>query len=550
MTNLTPRPTRLVPPIQGRPGARALQDAMAHDRAGRADAAEEGYRDAAREAMAAGAPTVLSEALRRLSVLRQRLGRGEEPPRETCRRAHEVALAAGERALAAEALNSLAIFDLEEGEVAGAERGFEEALALAGDSARLRGHIEQNLGIVANIRGDLDAALGHYERSLGAFDAAEDERGRAIAYHNLGMMSADRRAWDAAESYFDRCLRAADALGDANLRALALMNRSEVYVARQRFDEARAGVQDALRTFDRLGEVRGKADAYKTLGVIHRETGRPVLAEERLRQATALASEHGYVLVEAEASRELAQLYREQGRNQDTLRLLNQSHRLFRRLDARVDLVDVGGKTAELEGAYLAIVRDWGRSIETADSYTHGHCERVADYAVAIARALGLDDEAVTTIRIGAYLHDLGKVKVPDEILNKPGRLTPEEFEVMAMHPVYGVEMLAGIDFPWDILPMIRWHHEKYDGTGYPDRLRGDEIPLSAQILCAADVFDALTSTRSYRTAMTTERAMEIVRETRQHWREDVFAALERAVAEIAPGERRNEGQAEQRQAA
>jgi putative nucleotidyltransferase with HDIG domain len=448
-----------------------------------------------------------------------------------------VAREAGESTLAAEALNSLAAFALEAGDLDGARAGFREALGLVDGSARLRGHIEQNLGIVANIRGDLAAAMGHYARSLAAFEQAEDARGRAIAYHNLGMVTADRGQWDEAARHFDRCLAAADALGDLNLRALALMNRSEVHVARQRFDAARAGVQEALRIFDQLGAVRGKADAYKLLGVVHRDTGRPVLAEERLRQAIDLARETGYVLAEAEASRELAQLYRDQGRNQDALTLLNASHRLFKRLDARIDLVDVGAKTAALEGTYLAIVRDWGRSIETADSYTHGHCERVAEYAVAIARALGLADEEVTTIRIGAYLHDLGKVKVPDEILNKPGRLTPEEFEVMAMHPVHGVEMLAGIDFPWDILPMIRWHHEKYDGTGYPDRLKGDEIPLSAQILCAADVFDALTSTRSYRTAMTTARAMEVMGETRHHWRADVFEALERAVAELAPGE-------------
>lgn len=526
-------PTRATPSVAGRAGARTLQEARDLDRTGRPAEARAAYEAAVREAESAGESVVLAEALRRLAVLVQRQ-QGGEAARELCTRSRAVAHAAGDAALAAEALNSLGIFDLEAGHIEAARERFEEALALAGADPRLRGHVEQNLGIVANIRGDLGAALAHYARSLAAFDAAQDERGRMIAYHNLGMVSADRLMWDAADEYFRLCLAAAERLDDVQIRGHALMNRGEVLIARQRYDEARAGVQEALRIFDRTGVVRSKADAYKTLGVIHRDTGRPVLAEERLRQAIELAAECEYVLAEAEASRELAQLYREQGRNRDALRLLNASHRLFGRLDARIDLVDVGKKSAELEGTYLAIVRDWGRSIETADSYTHGHCERVAEYAVSIAAALGLSDEEVTTIRIGAYLHDLGKVKVPDEILNKPGRLTAEEFEVMKMHPVYGVEMLEGIDFPWDIMPMIRWHHEKYDGSGYPDRLRGDEIPLSAQVLCAADVLDALTSTRSYRKAMTLQEAMGEMRAMRRYWRADVFAALEQAVARLA----------------
>jgi putative nucleotidyltransferase with HDIG domain len=171
-------------------------------------------------------------------------------------------------------------------------------------------------------------------------------------------------------------------------------------------------------------------------------------------------------------------------------------------------------------------VREWGQSIESADSYTHGHCERVASYSVALGTALGLDKDELTTIRLGAYLHDVGKVRVPHEILNKPGRLTHEEFDVMKLHPVYGIELLAGVEFPWDIKPIIRWHHEKHDGSGYPDGLCGDEIPLTAQIIGIVDVYDALTTTRSYRGAMSNEQAIGIMRESRRHWRSDVVDAF------------------------
>src|SRR2546429_5541599 len=115
------------------------------------------------------------------------------------------------------------------------------------------------------------------------------------------------------------------------------------------------------------------------------------------------------------------------GRNQEALSLLNAAHRLLGRLDGGAHLVHVAGKMAELEAAYLAVVREWGQSLESADTYTFGHCERVAQLGVAVARALGLDEHAQTTVRLGAYLHDLGKVRVPHEILSKPGPLTRSE---------------------------------------------------------------------------------------------------------------------------
>jgi len=187
---------------------------------------------------------------------------------------------------------------------------------------------------------------------------------------------------------------------------------------------------------------------------------------------------------------------------------------------------------AELEAAYLVVVREWGQSIESTDTYTFGHCERVARYSVAIARALGMDQHAETTVRIGAYLHDLGKVRVPHEILSKPGPLTRDEFEVVQMHPIWGIELLAGVEFPWDVKPIIRWHHERYDGTGYPDRLRGDEVPLSAQVVGIADVYDALTTARPYRPAFSRAAALATVEGCRGSWSDAVYGAFLAFVAQ------------------
>jgi putative nucleotidyltransferase with HDIG domain len=483
------------------------------------------YKQAVCLAEDPGERAVLIEALRRLGVVYHRRDE-DEAAGELCRRSYREALELGDLVLAGEALNALAGFEFEAGEIAAARGIYRNALALAGTSAPLCGRIEQNLGILACIQGDHATADEHYRRSLEAFESAGDERGSALAYHNLGMIASRRGELEEAERAFTQSAAMAARAGDVHLEGLCELNRAEVCHGRQQYSEAMRRAEAALSLFERMGDRRAKSDAYRIIGMTFRETGRPALAEARLRASVALARETGSVLGQAEASRELGRLHQSMGRNQDALSLLNSAHQLFQRLDARSDLVDVSRKMSELEGAFLAVVRDWGQSIESADHYTYGHCGRVADYAVAVAQALGLDTMQQTTLRLGAYLHDVGKLRVPHEVLNKPGRLSDDEFELMKLHTVYGVELLAGVEFPWDIKPIIRWHHEKLDGTGYPDRLRGEEIPLAAQVIGIVDVYDALTTDRSYRSAMSRAAALLEMTRCQGWWRPEVFAAF------------------------
>jgi len=508
-----------------------LAEARIDERAGRIDAARQGYEAAVDLGERAGDRLAVAEALRRLAVIAHQRNEPDHA-RTLCQRSYATAVAVAEMETAAEALNTLGAIEFERGEMSRARELLAQALTLGGRRMDLRSRIEQNLGIIATVQGDHAAALGHYRSSLQACQAAGDPKGCAIAYHNLGMISADQGAWAEAERYYREAQRIAEATGDVHLQGLCLLNHSEVHLARQAFEEARGSAEAALAVFDGLGSRLDKADAYRVLGVVYRETGRFALSEARLNAAIELASGTESVLSEAEASRELGRLYQAMSRNQEALTLLNTAWRLFRRLDARLDLVDVEAKVADLEGTFLAVVRDWGQSIESADSYTYGHCGRVAAYAVAVAEALGLSQVELTTIRLGAYLHDVGKVKVPHEILNKPGRLTAEEFEVIKQHPAWGLELLAGIEFPWDLKPIIRWHHEKHDGSGYPDRLAGEQIPRAAQIICIVDVYDALTTTRSYRPAMTHQQAIACMRDTPQWWQPEVYAAFMRSVGQ------------------
>jgi len=196
-------------------------------------------------------------------------------------------------------------------------------------------------------------------------------------------------------------------------------------------------------------------------------------------------------------------------------------------------VTDAPAPRATLDANYLAAVRGLRLSIESSDGYTFGHSERVAFYASQVAAALGMAEVEIDAVRIGAYLHDIGKIRVPYDILNKAGRLTPAEFAVMKMHPLWGLELLEGVDFPFDVRSTIRWHHEKRDGSGYPDGLRGDEIPLCASIIGIVDVYDALTSARSYRPAMTPADALREMGARRGWWRPEVYDAF--LGAEVMP---------------
>jgi putative nucleotidyltransferase with HDIG domain len=512
-----------------RSAADLLASAREAERSGCIAEAAAQYERAIQEAEASDQRALLAEALRRLAVVRHE--RNEyDGARDLCNRSLVLAEQMGSFELAAEALNTLGCMLLREGVIADAEGAFKRALARPDVSRGLRARVERNLGIIANIQGDLDEARDRYTKSLDESRAIGDENGCAHALHNLGIVSTHLNALAEADEYFTKSLEIAERACDMRLRGLCLLNHADLDATRQRFEDARQKAEGALAIFDQLGARSQKSAAYRVIGVVYRETGKLTLAESRLRSAITLAEDAGSVLPEAEATRDLALVYQAMGRNQEALLLLNRSHALFRRLDARRDLVNVDSKVRQLEESFLVLVREWGQSIESSDSYTFGHCGRVADNAVAVARELGLDNLAQTTIRLGAYLHDLGKVKVPHEILNKPGPLTRDEFEVVQMHPVWGMELLDGVEFPWDIKPIIRWHHEKHDGTGYPDRLRGDEIPLTAQIVGIADVYDALTTTRAYRPAMTHEAAVAEILKTRSAWSNVVVDAFVRAM--------------------
>jgi diguanylate cyclase (GGDEF)-like protein/putative nucleotidyltransferase with HDIG domain len=189
------------------------------------------------------------------------------------------------------------------------------------------------------------------------------------------------------------------------------------------------------------------------------------------------------------------------------------SYRLYLgRLEAEMKHVEIEKRHVEdVAKLHLRTIEALALAIEAKDHTTHKHLQRVRVYALEVGKELGFTPEEIEALRAAALLHDIGKLAVPEHIINKPGRLTPEEFEKMKIHPVVGAEILERVAFPYPVAPIVRAHHERWDGTGYPDGRKGEEIPRGARVLSAVDCLDALASHRQYRNALPLDDAMKEV---------------------------------------
>ena len=457
----------------------------------------------------------------RLSALRW-LGRAylEQGNRGAAIDVLEAAVAAAKQAnlpsAIAQALNVVAIVHQTGGDLDRAETMYREAraTALSIRDAEAMAMIDQNLGTVASIRGDLLGALEAYELSLAGYrdlgmrdQAAQVLNNIGLAYTDLGELENAQRAYAEAEATFGE---EKDHTNELNVA----LNQVQLCIATGRLDEA---MDRAAPLLELTGEIAPswRGEVYRHVGVIWRERGDYVQAAEYLGRASESAEESEDLLLKADVAEQLAELYWTQKRHRDMLSHLNKSHAYYSRLKAQHRVAQVERRNTALEARFLEMAHHWGDSIESKDHYTQGHCERVAYFACVLADSAGMDSQSLFWFRLGALLHDIGKIIVPTEVLNKAGKLSTEEWAIMRRHPEAGLELVADIDFPGDVRAIIRNHHERWDGQGYPDGLKGEEIPFAARILCVADVYDALTTARSYRDSMTHARAAEEMRQSK-----------------------------------
>ncbi len=488
-----------------------LEDAQSSERAGQREIARRKY-ETALYILGRGDGRAAALILRRIG--RTYIDDGEhDAALDVLTAGLAIAEAHGDLAAVAHAMNTMAGLHLLRGSLDEAEAlsaQVKRAAAATGED-RLAAMVSQNLGIIASMRGNLAGAIEHYTASLDSYRALGMGEYLGPVLNNMGLVYTQLDRLDEAQAAYDEAVTHCSAIGDVPGRLLALINSTSLWLARGEIDRAMGLCTTVLTEATAVGDQRALAETYKHLGIIARMRGELAESEHQLAAAYDDAMRRQDLLLAAETAREQAVLYERMDNSRATLRALSQSYRLFQQLRSQHNLADVQRRLGRLERQFYDIVTRWAQTIESKDAYTLGHCERVADYACALARDVGFDDITMFWFRIGALLHDVGKVVVPSEILNKPGLLTAEEREIMQRHAAAGSELLRDIDFPWDVLPMVRGHHERWDGTGYPDRLAGEAIDLTARITCIADVFDALTTDRPYRPGFTRDEALTMM---------------------------------------
>jgi tetratricopeptide (TPR) repeat protein len=418
----------------GGPFARELLR-LARERADRglAEDAAGGYEAAMAAAERERDLATLAEALRLRAVLHHHRNEPERA-RALADRSRATAIEAGSSRLEAEALNVLGGLDIECGALDAARVVLLRALDRARTDYALWARIEQNLGIVANVRGDRQLARWHYLRSLGAYRRVQDRRGCAVALHNLGMLSADRARWRKADRQFERTRELAREAGDVHLEALALLNGAEVKLAVGQPDLAERRAEEALRLFEQLGSAMDLADAWKALGLVSRRLGRPGAAEARLRTAVELAAATGNLLTQAEAMLALADVHLDAGRRRDAVAALSAAWRLFAALGAKPELTQTLERLHALEEEYVASLED---ALAFVAPGARGRAARMAAYAAHLAQALGLDAVDLVAARIAAYLTvaERGGQDCPWQVEDVAGRVRSRPAGDLAFGP-------------------------------------------------------------------------------------------------------------------
>jgi HD-GYP domain-containing protein (c-di-GMP phosphodiesterase class II)/Flp pilus assembly protein TadD len=415
---------------------------------------------------------------------------------------------------AASALNSIAVVAQFRGRLDLAEEAYRRSATLAEEvgDARLCALIAQNLGTLCNTRGDLSTALLHYQTALKHFRAAGDQRGASWVLNNMGMLHIDVEEWSAAELCFQSAYVLADQNSDQATLAKIAINRADLHLKRQNYERARECCDEALRIMSALASSVGLAEVHKCYGVLYRETGRSKAAHLQFLLALELAKSCDNPLLEAEVESERGRSFLNERSYRGALMSFNRAYSLFSELGARREILDLQARLQRLEQSYTNAVDLWLDEVIIPEGEPiHRRGRRVAQLAVRLARAV--DHRELSTLRIACHLLDIGNAAVPAELLERSGPLDANERETVRAHTMRGDELLGQTGFPADVRSIVRYHHERWDGQGYPDGLAGADIPLAARIAGIADVYDALTTPRAYRAAYAPYEAIRMMQE-------------------------------------
>jgi len=421
-----------------------------------------------------------------------------------------------------------------------------------------------HLGVAYNNLGDSQKSIDYFLRALKIMEQINDKNGIANSCVNIGQANFYLDNFNKSLEYFQKALKLREEIGDKKNISQSLILIGNVKGRIAKYEEALDYYSKSLVIKKEIDDKRGISQIYNNIGNIFLEIGRKEKALEYRLEALQIDRELGdkweiansayniaeqyllnaehekaypYILESYELSKDLNNkglirdnllnfsLYYEQ--SGDYLKALKYQ-RDFSELTKSMFSEELSEKITEMQTKYETekledavtehtlelqkiidgVIHTLALTVEARDLYTSGHQTRVAYLAVAIAREMKLTDEQVKGIGMASIIHDLGKINNPAEILSKPGKISELEYKIIQTHPQVGFDLLKDIEFPWPIAEMVHQHHEKMDGSGYPQGLKGEEILLEARILAVADIVEAMSSYRPYRPALGIEKAL------------------------------------------
>lgn len=399
-------------------------------------------------------------------------------------------------------------------------------------------------GIIFTDLGDFQKAADAFNRSLEIFEGEEERKNLSMILNNIATLQLAKRQYQEALDFADRALQIVKEIGPKVRQYYPLSTLGETYAAMGDHQTALDLFQQAHSIATEAGVRLMEMNMLLELGKIHFELEQDTQAIDYLDQALAIANESEAKTHMYKCHQALARIFTRQGDDAIASRhfekFLSIKKEVFSQdVDIKIEGLKaiyetelarkkaetyslknieleqmIAESTHELAHAYDVTFEGWVKALEMRHYDTLGHSVRVVDLTMKLASALGVvEQEERIHIRRGALLHDIGKMAIPDEILGKQGPLTEEQKEIMQKHTEYSVQMLSGIDFLELAMDIPKYHHEKWDGTGYPYGIKGEQIPLSARIFSVVDVYDALSSDRPYRKAWSKKRSLEYIQE-------------------------------------
>ena len=429
----------------------------------------------------------------------------------------------------AHSLNNIGIIFRKRHNLEKAEEYYLKALRIREDTGDLSGLAMSynNMGILAKEKGDLESAADYYTKSLKLKEELDDKQGIAISYSNIGDIHMKLEEYTLALEYYRKSLSIVEELEDEKGISNNCRMIGHTMISLEKYDEALEYLERGLRISTGIGARIFESDCYRELSDLYKATGDyekaflfykkfSSLTKEIFNENSAETIARLQIRYETEQKEKEAELY--YLRNVELRREINDRKLVESQLVAHERLLEerVKDRTIELQESMRNLkksvegtIHTLSRIIESKDPYTSGHQLRVAELARLIAIELGFDEDNVEAVFMISLVHDIGKISIPQEILSRSGQLSKLEQEIVQTHSQIGYEILSGVEFPWPVADVILQHQELYDGSGYPNGLKGEDILIEARIIAVADVLEAMTSHRPYRSTPGLESAIE-----------------------------------------